>query len=71
MYLDINGIAASNGAACTSGTLNASHVLTGLGMSEKNAEGTIRFSFAPYNTVDEVEYVVGVLKKIADKFRKT
>jgi cysteine desulfurase len=68
MYLDINGIAASNGAACSSGTLKPSHVILSAGYSEKDAAGTIRFSFGSQNTLKEVEYTLEVLKKMADKF---
>lgn len=68
MYLDINGIAASNGAACSSGTLKPSHVILSAGYSEKDAAGTIRFSFGSQNTLEEVEYTLEVLKKMADKF---
>ena len=70
MYLDINGIAASNGAACTSGTLKPSHVILSMGKSEHDASGTIRFSFGARNTLDEVDYTLDVLKKMSDKFRR-
>lgn len=70
MYLDINGIAASNGAACTSGTLKPSHVILSAGYSVDDANGTIRFSFDAQNTLDEVNYSLDVLEKMAKKFRK-
>lgn len=70
MYLDINGIAASNGAACTSGTLKPSHVILSAGYSVDDANGTIRFSFDSQNTLDEVNYSLDVLEKMAKKFRK-
>jgi len=70
MYLDINGIAASNGAACTSGTLNPSHVIMSTGKSKSYANGTFRFSFSPENTIEEVDYTLEVLEKMRDKFRK-
>ncbi len=70
MFLDINGIAASNGAACTSGTLKPSHVIINSGYKLEDAEGTIRFSFGSHNTLNEVEYSLEVLKKMIDKFRK-
>lgn len=69
MYLDINGIAASNGAACTSGTLKPSHVILSMGKSEADASGTIRFSFAPTNTIGEIDYAIGVIEKMDKKFR--
>ncbi len=70
MYLDINGVAASNGAACTSGTLNPSHVMLAAGKSEKDANGTIRFSFGAENNLNEVDYTLGVIEKMTQKFRK-
>jgi len=70
MFLDINGIAASNGAACTSGTLKPSHVIINSGYKLEDASGTIRFSFGSQNTLKEVEYALEVLKKMIEKFRK-
>lgn len=70
IYLDINGIAASNGSACSSGTLKPSHVMLGMGKSEADAYGTIRFSFNPKNTIEEVNYSLDILKKMTDKFKK-
>ncbi len=70
MFLDINGIAASNGAACTSGTLKPSHVILGIGKSIEDANGTIRFSFNPNNTVEEVDYTLEVIEKMTKRFIK-
>lgn len=70
IYLDINGAAASNGAACTSGTLKPSHVILSMGKPVEDARGTLRFSFGYQNTPEEVEYVLDLLKKMAAKFRK-
>lgn len=70
MFLDINGIAASNGAACTSGTLKPSHVILNSGYKEEDAAGTIRFSFGSQNTIEEVDYTLEVIKKMIDKFKK-
>jgi cysteine desulfurase len=70
IYLDINGIAASNGAACTSGTLNPSHVIMSMGKSESYANGTFRFSFSPDNTIDEVDYTLEILNDMRKKFSK-
>ena len=70
MFLDINGIAASNGAACTSGTLKPSHVILASGGSVEEASGTIRFSFGTQNTEAEVEYTLDVIQKMAFKFRR-
>jgi cysteine desulfurase len=68
MYLDLNGIAASNGAACTSGTLKPSHVITSLGKSDKDASGTIRFSLGPQNTIEDIDYTVEVIEMMTGKF---
>lgn len=70
MFLDINGVAASNGAACTSGTLKPSHVILGIGKSVEDANGTIRFSFGPQNTIKEVDYVLDVIEKMTKRFAK-
>ncbi len=64
MALDINGIAASQGSACTSGTIKPSHVILGVGKKINDANGTIRFSFNPQNTTSEIDYVLSVLEKI-------
>ncbi|MBU1095440.1 MAG: cysteine desulfurase [Bacteroidetes bacterium] len=70
MFLDINGVAASNGAACTSGTLKPSHVMLSAGKSIEDASGTIRFSFNPNNTKSEIDYTIDVLKKLRPNFVK-
>lgn len=70
MFLDINGIAASNGAACTSGTLKPSHVIMNMGRSKEDALGTVRFSFSALNTKDEVNYTIGKLEEMGKKFKK-
>jgi cysteine desulfurase len=70
MYLDINGIAASGGAACTSGTLKPSHAILAIGHSVLSASGTIRFSFGSQNTVEEVDYTLDIIKNMSDKFKK-
>jgi cysteine desulfurase len=70
MYLDINGIAASNGAACTSGTLKPSHVILSMGKKESYASGTFRFSFSPENKIEEIDYTLEIIDKMRKKFRK-
>lgn len=70
IYLDINGIAVSNGAACSSGTLKPSHVILGMGKSNADAAGTIRFSFSALNTTDEINYTLEILNKMSIKYRK-
>ena len=70
MYLDINGVAASNGAACSSGALKPSHVMLNSGRTPQQAAGTIRFSFSRDNTAEEVEYALEVMQKLTKQFRK-
>lgn len=64
MGLDINGIAASQGSACTSGTIKPSHVILGIGKKIDDANGTLRISFNPNNTIEEIDYVISVIEKI-------
>jgi cysteine desulfurase len=63
--LDINKISASGGSACTSGSQVGSHVLRALNVNPERAN--VRFSFSKYNTVEEVDYVVGVLAGLFNK----
>jgi len=70
MYLDVSGIAASSGSACTSGTLKPSHVIMAMGKSKEDAQGTIRFSFGAMNTLEELDYALEILKQLTKKFRK-
>ena len=68
--LDLAGIAVSSGSACSSGSLEPSHVLLALGVPEALAHGSIRFSFGKNNTVEQVDYAVEVLKKTVAKLRE-
>lgn len=70
MFLDINGVSASQGSACNSGILNPSHVILRMGKTINNANGTMRFSFSPENTIEEVEYTLEILNKLSKKFIK-
>jgi cysteine desulfurase len=63
--LDINGVSASGGSACSSGSNIGSHVLTGIGTDPNRP--SVRFSFSKYNTKAELDYVVEKLKDIVDK----
>ena len=67
--LDLAGIAVSSGSACSSGSLEPSHVLLATGMSEGLAHGSLRFSFGRENTAEDVDYTVDKLKEIVVKLR--
>lgn len=67
--LDLKGIAVSSGSACSSGSLEPSHVLLAMGLPEGLAHGSVRFSFGRHNTAEEVDYAVDALKEIVLKLR--
>ncbi|MDO4546594.1 MAG: cysteine desulfurase NifS [Clostridia bacterium] len=69
LSLDIRGIAASSGSACTSGSLDPSHVLLAIGLPHEIAHGSLRFSLSEDNTIDEVDTVVDELCGITAKLR--
>lgn len=68
--LDIAGIAVSSGSACSSGSLEPSHVLLSLGLPDELAHGSIRFSFGKHNTVEEVDYAVEEIKSAVTRLRE-
>lgn len=65
-HLDINGIACSRGSACQSGSSKGSHVLTEILCEDDLQNPSVRFSFSKYNTREEVDYVIGVLKNFIE-----
>ncbi len=65
--LDMAGICCSSGAACSAGKKDVSHVLTAMGIDEKLAKGTLRFSFSRYNTEKEAEQAAGIVGKVVCK----
>jgi cysteine desulfurase len=67
--LDHVGICASSGSACTTGSLEPSHVLTAMGMSAARARGSVRLSLGIYNTAAEVDYLLEKLPPIIEKLR--
>ena len=70
MRLDLAGIAVSSGSACSSGSLDPSHVLLSIGVPIERAHGTIRFSFGKCNTKEEVDYVLEVLEGVIKSLRE-
>ncbi len=70
LHLDRFGICASSGSACTSGSLEPSHVLRAMGVPFTAAHGSIRFSLSVYNTEDEVDYVLEKLPPIIADLRQ-
>lgn len=69
LSLDMEGIAGSSGSACTSGSLEPSHVLLGIGLPHEIAHGSLRLSLGDFNTEEEIDYVVEKLVKIVERLR--
>jgi len=69
LNLDLKGIAASSGSACTSGSLDPSHVLLAMGLSHEVAHGSLRLSLGRDNTDEDVDYLLEVLPEIVNRLR--
>jgi cysteine desulfurase len=69
MHLDLVGVACSSGSACSTGTVEPSHVLTAMGVPRDLGVAALRFSFGRENTAEDVEAVIGALPKIVGKVR--
>lgn len=69
LSLDMEGIAASSGSACSSGSLNPSHVLTATGLTHEKAHGSLRLTLGDFTTEDEIDYVIEKLQPIVDRLR--
>ena len=69
LMLDLKGVAASSGSACTSGSLDPSHVLLSLGLPHEIAHGSLRLSFSDDNTLEDADYILSVLPEIIDRLR--
>ena len=69
LMLDANGICASSGSACTSGSLDPSHVLLSLGLPHEVAHGSLRLSIGEYNTMEEIDHIIEVVPKVVNYLR--
>jgi len=70
LYLDAKGVFAATGSACTSATLDPSHVILALGLPYEVAHGSIRFSLGRSTTKEDIDYVIEVLPSLVEKLRK-
>src|SRR5690606_34479471 len=66
LSLDMQGIEASSGSACTSGSIEASHVLLAMGLDRESALGSVRFTLGRGSTIEEVDEVLAVLPRIVE-----
>lgn len=69
LNLDMKGIAASSGSACTSGSLEPSHVLVSMGISHELSHGSVRFSLGKSNTIEEIDYLLEIMPPIVERMR--
>lgn len=70
LNLDLKGICASSGSACTSGSLDPSHVLLAIGLPHEIAHGSLRISIGKYNTKEEIDYLIENLVEIVNRLRE-
>ncbi|OGQ60652.1 MAG: cysteine desulfurase NifS, partial [Deltaproteobacteria bacterium RIFCSPLOWO2_02_FULL_53_8] len=69
LSLDMKGIAASSGSACTSGSLEPSHVLLAMGLTHEMSHGSVRFSLGKMNTAEEIDYLIEIMPPIVERMR--
>lgn len=69
LYLDMKGISASSGSACTSGSLDPSHVLLSIGLPHEVAHGSLRLSLCESNTEEEIDYIISCVPEIIERLR--
>lgn len=70
IMLDMKGICASSGSACTSGSLDPSHVLLAIGLPHEIAHGSLRLTLSEENTMEEMDYVIDAIKGVVDRLRQ-
>src|SRR6202012_5817783 len=68
--LDLKGLAVSTGAACSSGAIEPSHVLTAMGLSADRARGSIRFSLGKQTTAEDVEFALALVPEVVARLRE-
>ena len=69
LYLDAKGICASSGSACTSGSLDPSHVLLAIGRVHDVAHGSLRLSLSDYNTDEEIDHILASVPEVVQLLR--
>ena len=69
LYLDMEGVCASTGSACSTGSLDPSHVLTAIGLSHETSHGSLRLTLGRFNTEQDVDYILEKLPQVVDKLR--
>ena len=69
LLLDMKGVCASSGSACTSGSLDPSHVLLAIGRVHDVAHGSLRLSLSEYNTAEEIEHILTVVTEVVSYLR--
>jgi cysteine desulfurase len=69
LLLDMHGICASTGSACSTGSLDPSHVLLGLGLPHEIAHGSLRLTLGAQNTEEDVDYILEKLKLVVERLR--
>lgn len=69
LLLDMNGIASSSGSACTSGSLEPSHVLLSIGLPHEIAHGSLRLTLSDYNTEEDIDHILDVVPKVIQRLR--
>ena len=69
LYLDMEGICTSTGSACSTGSLDPSHVLMAIGLSHEVSHGSLRVTLGRFNTEEEVDYIIETLPKVVEKLR--
>ena len=70
LMLDLQGISASSGSACTSGSLDPSHVLLSIGLPHEIAHGSLRLTFSDENNEEDIDYILSKVPQIVERLRK-